>query len=74
MFWDIGSGYIANPEGLSEVATYEIKGKGKAGLEKFWDQHLRESMEAKLEVNPDERGYEQLEKKVSQKGKISQSA
>ena len=69
----VGSGYIANPEGLSgeDLATYEIKGRtGKAGLEKVWDQHLRGVDGGEIwRVNPDGTRYEQLEKKVSQKGK-----
>ena len=47
----VGSGYEANPVGMSgsDLATFEIKGrKGKAGLEKVYDEHLRESTEGKF--------------------------
>ena len=69
----VGSGYEANPQGLSgeDLTTYEIKGrKGKAGLERVWDDHLRGIDGGEIwRVNPDGTRYEQLEKKVSQKGK-----
>ena len=68
----VGSGYEANPEGLSgdDLATYEIKGrKGKAGLEKVFDNKLRGIDGGEIwRVNPDGTRYDQIEKKISEKG------
>ena len=68
----VGSGYEANPQGLSgnDLATYEIKGrKGKAGLEKVFDDKLRGIDGGEIwRVNPDGTRYNQIEKKISEKG------
>ena len=69
----VGSGYEANTEELSgnDLTTFEIKGrKGKAGLEKVFDEKLKGTDGTEIwRVNPDGTRYEQIEKKVSQKGK-----
>ena len=69
----VGSGYEANPKGLSgdDLATYEIKGrKGKAGLEKVFDNQLRGVDGGEIwRVNPDGSRYDRIERKVSEKGK-----
>ena len=68
----VGSGYEANTEQLSgnDLTTFEIKGKGKAGLEKVFDEKLKGTDGTEIwRVNPDGTRYEQIEKKVSQKGK-----
>lgn len=68
----VGSGYEAKPDGLSgsDLATFEIKGrKGKAGLEKVFDEQLRGMDGGEIwRVNPDGSRYDQIEKKVSQRG------
>ena len=69
----VGSGYEAKPDGLSgsDLATFEIKGrKGKAGLEKVFDEQLRGIDGGEIwRVNPDGTRYDQIERKVSQRGK-----
>ena len=53
------------------MATYEIKGrKGKAGLEKVFDNQLRGVDGGEIwRVNPDGSRYDRIERKVSEKGK-----
>ena len=63
----VGSGYEANPVGMSgsDLATFEIKGrKGKAGLEKIFDEHLRGIDGGEIwRVNPDGTRYDLVDKK-----------
>lgn len=69
----VGSGYQAKTDDLSgnDLATFEIKGrKGKSGLEKVFDDHLRGIDGGEIwRVNPDGTRYDQIEKKVSKRGK-----
>ncbi|MEC8043605.1 MAG: penicillin-binding transpeptidase domain-containing protein [Verrucomicrobiota bacterium] len=69
----VGSGYEADPKGLSgeDLATFEIKGrKGKAGIEKQFDQHLRGNDGGDIwRVNPMGSRFELIERKASTKGK-----
>ena len=68
----VGSGYQANPVGMSgsDLATFEIKGrKGKAGLEKVYDEHLRGVDGGEIwRVNPDGTRYDLVDKKISERG------
>ena len=68
----VGSGYEANPVGMSgsDLATFEIKGrKGKAGLEKNFDEHLRGIDGGEIwRVNPDGTRYDLVDKKISERG------
>jgi len=72
----VGSGYEANTEGLSgnDLATFEIKGKkGKSGIEKFYDNHLRGRDGSEIwRINPIGLRYDQIFKQPSSKGKSVQ--
>ena len=63
-----------NTEQLSgnDLTTFEIKGrKGKAGLEKVFDEKLKGTDGTEIwRVNPDGTRYEQIEKKFPRKVKI----
>ena len=69
----VGSGYEADAEGLvgSDLATFEIKGKkGKSGIEKFFDNHLKGKDGVDIwRINPMGLRYDQIEKTASEKGK-----
>ncbi len=69
----VGSGYQPQTENLNgnDLATFEIKGKkGKSGLEKFFDDHLRGKDGGDIwRINPIGLRFEQIEKKPSRKGK-----
>ena len=69
----VGSGYEADTKGLfgNDLATFEIKGKkGKAGIEKFFDAHLRGIDGGDIwRINPMGLRFDRIEKKASQKGK-----
>jgi cell division protein FtsI/penicillin-binding protein 2 len=68
----VGSGYEPDTKDLfgNDLTTYEIMGrKGKAGIEKIFDQQLRGVDGGEIwRVNPDGTRYEQIEKKISRKG------
>ena len=68
----MGSGYEPDTKDLfgNDLTTYEIMGrKGKAGIEKIFDQQLRGVDGGEIwRVNPDGTRYEQIEKKISRKG------
>ena len=68
----VGSGYEANPEGLSggDLATFEVQGRtGKAGIEKQFDATLRGEDGGDIwRVNPMGYRFERIEKKPSKKG------
>ena len=68
----VGSGYEAKIQGLSgdDLPTYEIKGRtGKAGIEKVFEDKLRGIDGGEIwRVNPDGTRYDQIEKKISEKG------
>jgi cell division protein FtsI/penicillin-binding protein 2 len=72
----VGSGYEANAEGLSgqDLSTFEIKGKkGKAGIEKFFDDQLRGKDGGDIwRINPIGLRFDQVEKTLSEKGKSIQ--
>ena len=72
----VGSGYEANAEGLSgkDLSTFEIKGKkGKAGIEKFFDDKLRGKDGGDIwRINPIGLRFDQVEKTLSEKGKSIQ--
>ena len=72
----VGSGYEANPEGLSggDLSTFEIKGKkGKDGIEKYFDDHLRGKDGGDIwRINPMGLRFDQVEKKASIKGQSLQ--
>lgn len=72
----VGSGYEARSEGLSgeDLATFEIKGKkGKAGIEKFFDDHLRGKDGGDIwRISPIGLRFDQIEKKASEKGQSLQ--
>ena len=69
----VGSGYEADAEGLvgGDLATFEIKGKkGKSGIEKFFDNHLKGKDGVDIwRINPMGLRYDQIEKTASEKGK-----
>ena len=69
----VGSGYEADTKGLfgNDLATFEIKGKkGKAGIEKFFDAHLRGIDGGDIwRMNPMGLRFDRIEKKASKKGK-----
>ncbi len=69
----VGSGYEADVKGLAggDLATFEIKGKkGKSGIEKFFDKHLKGKDGVDIwRINPMGLRYDQIVKKPSQKGK-----
>lgn len=69
----VGNGYKANDDGLSggDLATFEIKGKkGKDGIEKYYDEHLRGKDGGEIwRINPMGLRFDQIEKKASEKGK-----
>lgn len=68
----VGSGYEPDPKNLSgaDLATFEIKGrKGKAGIEKAFDEILRGTDGGDIwRVNPMGYRFERIEKKPSKKG------
>ena len=68
----VGSGYEANPTGLSggDLATFEVQGRtGKAGVEKQFDHILRGQDGGDIwRVNPMGYRFERIEKKPSKKG------
>jgi cell division protein FtsI/penicillin-binding protein 2 len=72
----VGSGYEAKAEGLSgeDLATFEIKGKkGKSGIEKSFDDHLRGKDGGDIwRINPMGLRFDQIEKKASEKGQSLQ--
>ena len=72
----VGSGYEPNAEGLSgqDLSTFEIKGKkGKAGIEKFFDDQLRGKDGGDIwRINPIGLRFDQVEKTLSEKGKSIQ--
>ena len=68
----VGSGYESDGTNLlgSDLSTFEIKGKkGKAGIEKFFDSHLRGKDGGDIwRISPIGLRFEQIEKKSSEKG------
>ena len=72
----VGSGYEARTEGLSggDLSTFEIKGKkGKDGIEKYFDDHLRGQDGGDIwRINPMGLRFDQIEKKASKKGQSLQ--
>ena len=72
----VGSGYEANSEGLSGegLATFQMKGKkGKSGIEKSYDNHLRGKDGGDIwRINPMGLRFDQIEHKASEKGKSIQ--
>ena len=72
----VGSGYEAKTEGLSggDLSTFEIKGKkGKDGIEKYFDDHLRGQDGGDIwRINPMGLRFDQIEKKASKKGQSLQ--
>jgi len=72
----VGSGYEAKAEGLSgeDLATFEIKGKkGKSGIEKSFDDHLRGKDGGDIwRINPMGLRFDQIETKASEKGQSLQ--
>jgi cell division protein FtsI/penicillin-binding protein 2 len=72
----VGSGYEANPTGLSggDLATFEVQGRtGKAGVEKQFDPILRGQDGGDIwRVNPMGYRFERIEKKPSTKGESIQ--
>ena len=68
----VGSGYESNTKDLfgNDLTTFEVRGrKGKAGIEKVFDEKLRGEDGGEIwRVNPDGTRYEQIERKISKKG------
>jgi penicillin-binding protein 2 len=72
----VGSGYEANTFGLTgnDLATFEIKGKkGKSGIEKHFDDHLRGKDGSEIwRINPIGLRYDLVHKQMSGKGRAIQ--
>ena len=70
----VGSGYESNTKDLfgNDLTTFEVRGrKGKAGIEKVFDEKLRGEDGGEIwRVNPDGTRYEQIERKISKKGEM----
>ena len=72
----VGSGYEADTVGLTgnDLATFEIKGKkGKSGIEKHFDDHLRGKDGSEIwRINPIGLRYDLVHKQMSGKGRAIQ--